>query len=76
MEEVLTKPRYSVGVRGNIFSFLLPWDRIQQRLEWVDEDMTGWPMKPVDVVHLVRVRLVRGQQVLLKQCKELLVTGH
>jgi len=32
MEDVLDKPVRAVGVRGNLFSFLLPWTHVMQQL--------------------------------------------
>ena len=73
MEQVLTNPRYNYGVRGNLFSFLLPWNHIQERLEYLDEDLTQWPLGPGEVTQVVRVRLQKGDEALVKECKELRV---
>ena len=33
MEEEVANPARAYGVRGSIFSFLLPWEKIQKRLQ-------------------------------------------
>ena len=75
MEEAISRPTHSYGVRGNIFSFLLPWDKIQEKVTSLvnDGDLSEWPLAPQRVKHLVRVRMVHGQESLLKKFKELAV---
>jgi len=76
MEAALTQPQHAYGVRGNIFSFLLPWDHIQEQLESNDEDLSHWPLAPDRVCQIVRVRMVRGPEELLKTFKELHVRAE
>ena len=76
MEAALTQPERACGVRGNIFSFLLPWDRIQEQLEKNNEDLSDWPLAPEKVCQIVRVRMVRGPEELLNKFKELHVRAE
>lgn len=78
MEEVLAQPSHAYGVRGNIFSFLLPWEKIQEKVREVTEEgqLQDWPLAPSQVQHLVRVRLVRGPESLLNKFKELAVRAY
>ena len=75
MEEVLAQPSHAYAVRGNIFSFLLPWEKIQESVRSVVEDgnLQNWPLSPAQVQHLVRVRLIRGPESILNKFKELAV---
>ena len=75
MEETLAQPSRAYGVRGNIFSFLLPWEQIQKEVGKLitSGDLNEWPLAPGRVKHLVRVRLVRGPESLLNKFKELAV---
>ncbi len=49
-----------LAVRGNIFSFLLPWEKILAQLfqKIEDGDLSEWPLSPDVVRQIVRVRLV------------------
>ena len=78
MEEAIAEPARAYGVRGNIFSFLLPWDTIQKRIADVvaGGDLDDWPLAPQKVKHLVRVRLVLGPESLLNKFKELAVRAY
>ena len=69
MDSSLAKARRSWGVRGNLFSFLLPWEKVLQQLyEKVERgDLAEWPLSPSAVCQVVRVRFVRGPTELLEQ---------
>ena len=69
----------SLGMRGNIFSFQLPWESIQEQLHNVVESpdkLEDWPMTPQMVSQLVRVRLLHGPADLLKRVKQLKVRAE
>ena len=73
MEEKVGRPDRAYGVRGSIFSFLLPWEEIHKKLgEAVEQgDLSAWPMAPDMVAQVVRVRLVRGPTEMINKFKEL-----
>ena len=75
MEKELGKPQRAVGVRGNCFSFLLPWESVMQKLSRVFArgDFTTWPMDQETAAEVVRVRFVHGHEALRQQFKELQV---
>ena len=61
MDSIVGKAERSWGVRGNIFSCLLPWEHILSQLyrKVEDGDLSDWPLSPETVLHLVRVRFIR-----------------
>ena len=73
MEEAVSKPARAVGIRGNLFSFLLPWTSIMQQLHTRIEkgDLSDWPLSPYVVAEIVRVRLVKGHEQLLNKFRQL-----
>ena len=73
METALGKADYSWGVRGNIFSFLLPWEKVLSQLfeKVEDGDLSDWPLSPETVLHLVRVQVIRGPKDLPQQFRDL-----
>eukprot|EP00973_Karenia_brevis_P024187 3339241-Karenia_brevis.AAC.1 len=46
MTKSLAKPVSTVAVRGNVFSFLLPWDPLMNKLSkaWAENDFMEWPL--------------------------------
>ena len=75
MEEALAQPQRAYGVRGSLFSFLLPWEKIQQDVEKTLQqgDLSEWPLSPAHVAQVLRVRFVRGPVEILNKFKELSV---
>ncbi len=75
MEAVVGKPDHAYGVRGNLFSFLLPWEEIMAQLFKKVEagDLSEWPLNRYEAARVVRVRLVRGPQQILDKFRELRV---
>ena len=75
MDTAVGKAERSWGVRGNIFSFLLPWEDVLRQLfqKVEDGDLSQWPMSPEVARHIVRVRFVRGPSDLLQKFRELTV---
>ena len=75
MENILSKPLRTVAVRGNIFSFLLPWDTVMSKLSdaWARNDFRQWPLDPDTACHFVKVHLSKGQETLIDQLKQLRV---
>ena len=74
----VAKPMRTVAVRGNVFSFLLPWDRVMQKLSsaWASGDFTEWPLDQDTVCEILTVRFVRGQEALMDQFKQLKVRSR
>ena len=75
MEEALAQPQRAYGVRGSLFSFLLPWEKIQQEVEksLQQGDLSEWPLSPLHVGQVLRVRFMRGPVEILNKFKELSV---
>ena len=78
MEDTVAQPLRAYAVRGNIFSFLMDWDKIQDDLSKLlgQFDVWQWPMEPQVATQVVRVRLVRGPEDLLNKFKELRVRAE
>ena len=75
MEETLGTPQRSIGVRGNCFSFLLPWENVMSLLSkaFAEGDFRTWPLDQETAAQIVRVKFVRGHEALRQQFKELKV---
>jgi len=75
MQVELGHAQKSWGVRGNLFSFLLPWENVLQQLflKIEDGDLSQWPLDPAIARQLVRVSFTRGPESLLSKFKELSV---
>ena len=75
MQVEFGKADKSWGVRGNIFSFLLPWNKVLQQLfeKIEDGDLSEWPLAPNIARQIVRVSFSRGPESLLSKFKELRV---
>ena len=73
MDTALSKPERAWGVRGNLFSFLLPWEQVLAQLyqKVEDGDLSHWPLSPDTARHLVRVRFVKGPADLLEKFRDL-----
>ena len=78
MEETLACPQRAIGVRGNCFSFLLPWEDVMGRLSkaFGEGDFSAWPLDQDTAAQVVRVRFVRGHEALRQQFKELKVRSR
>ena len=75
MESTVGKPERAWGVRGNLFSFLLPWEtNMAQLFKKIEEgDLSEWPLDRKTAARVVRVRLVRGPEQIVKKLPELRV---
>jgi hypothetical protein len=75
MDTPLSHASRSWGVRGNIFSFLLPWEQVLLQLfeKVEDGDLSQWPLSPATMRQVVRVRFVRGPAELLEKFRDLYV---
>ena len=64
MADPLAKPQRAWAVRGNIFSFLLPWEKVMAQLSkcFLTGDFRDWPLDQSTVCELVRVRIVRAMK--------------
>ena len=76
MDSTLGKAVRSYGLRGNIFSFLLPWEHVLRQLfeKVEDGDLAEWPLHPHAVRSVVRVHFVRGWEKLSDTFRDLYVT--
>eukprot|EP00973_Karenia_brevis_P079565 11039836-Karenia_brevis.AAC.1 len=63
----------TVAVRGYVFSFLLPWDPLMNKLSkaLAENDFREWPLDQNTVCEVLTVRLVRGQEALIDQFRQL-----
>eukprot|EP00973_Karenia_brevis_P082209 11397490-Karenia_brevis.AAC.1 len=59
MTNALGKPVSTVAVRGNVFSFLLPWDPLMKKLSkaWAEHDFTEWPLDQDTACEILTARL-------------------
>jgi len=75
MSESLGNLKRSYAVRGNCFSFLLPWDTVMKKLSrsFARGDFTQWPLDQDTAAQVVRLKMVRGHEALVDQVKELKV---
>ena len=78
MEEAIAQPQRSYGVRGSLFSFLMPWEKIQEDVEKSLQhgDLSEWPLSPEHVDRILRVRFVKGPVEILNKFKELSVRSQ
>lgn len=75
MDTTVAKANVSWGVRGNLFSFLLPWERILSELFQKVEDgnLSSWPLEPKEALKLVRVKFENGSETMLDKFRDLYV---
>jgi hypothetical protein len=75
MDTALGKAHHSWAVRGNLFSFLLPWEKVLKQLfqKVEDGDLSEWPLSPESACTLVRVKFVRASTDLVQQFRDLYV---
>ena len=78
MEETIAQPQRAYAVRGSMFSFLLPWEKIQEDISHTLEqgDLSAWPLSPERVKYIVRVRMMKGPTEILNKFKELRVRAN
>ena len=71
----LGAPERSYKVRGNLFSFLLPWEDVMRRLsEKCEEgDLSEWPWSPEAMCEVVRVKFTNGSENLSDKFRDLCV---
>ena len=60
LEATLASPLRSVAVRGNCFSFLLPWEQVMGKLSraFGQGDFRAWPLDQDTAMQIVRVKFV------------------
>ena len=75
MDEGFAQPQRAYAVRGSVFSFLLPWEKIQKNVEATLQqgDLSKWPMAPAEVAQVIRVKFMQGPEEILNKFKELKV---
>ena len=77
MNEQVFGPQHRVGVRGNVFSFPMPWDAIMNSLlQAVDSRNLTLPHPPQMLAHMVRLHLKAGHSVVTRHLKEICVRTH
>ena len=75
MDTPLGKAHHSWSTRGNLFSFLLPFEKILTQLfqKVEDGDLSEWPLSSKDACTLVRVKFVRADPELVQEFRDLYV---
>ena len=78
MREALGRPQRAWGVRGNIFSFLLPWNDVMAKLSecFVNGDFRKWPLDQATACQICSVCFVRGEKSDTDKYEELLVRSR
>ena len=78
MNEPLANSQRSWSVRGNVFSFMLPWETVMAHLSraFAAGDFSQWPLDQDTAATIVRLRMVRGHEALVSQFKELRVRSQ
>eukprot|EP00973_Karenia_brevis_P078770 10932920-Karenia_brevis.AAC.1 len=61
MTQPLGRPQRAWAVRGNIFSFLLPWEKVMAQLSKciLTGDFSDWPLDQATACEVCCVRSVR-----------------
>ena len=71
------KAKHRIGVRGNIFSFIMPWhDILSQLLDVMGHAKLSLPHPPEVIAHLVRLHLKVDNLELTRHMKEVCVRTH
>ncbi len=78
MEEELFNPQHRHAVRGNVFSYQMPWEKIIERLEATtkDKELALLPHDPEKLAHMVRLHLRVGSVDLAKHIPEIKLRAH
>ena len=78
MNEPLANSQRSWSVRGNVFSFMLPWETVMAHLSraFAAGDFSQWPLDQDTAATIVRLRMIRGHEALVSQFKELRVRSQ
>ena len=78
MDNPLAKHLSTVAVRGNVFSFLLPWDRVMPKISaaWAASAFTQWPQDQDTACEILTVCFVRGHEALIDQFRQLRVRSR
>ena len=65
-------------VRGNLFSFLLPWEDVirQLRAKCEGGDLSEWPWSPEAMCQIVRVKFTNGSEILSDKFRALYVRSN
>ena len=78
-DEVLGEQARAYAVRGNVFSYILPWESILASACAVTpaEFWQQWPQPPKMVAHLVKAMFINtSDEHSLKHLKELKIRAH
>ena len=78
MSEELGLQDYKIGARGNVFSFLMPWDDIMMEMNELtaDNELAAAPHPPEVLQHMVRLVLRSGSEGLLKHLQVVRLRAH
>ena len=78
MREALGRPQRAWRVRGNIFSCLLPWEKVMAQLSkcFLTGDFREWPLDQATACEVVRVHFVRGPESIADKFSELRVRSQ
>jgi hypothetical protein len=77
LEEELFKPKFRTAVRGNIFSFHMPWEDIMASLaRTVDDEELVTPQPPGVLCHLVKFHLRIASMDLAQHIQDMKLRSH
>ena len=78
MEETMFQSSFMSVVRGNVFSYHMPWEKIIGFLERTtsDDQLALLPHDPEHLAHMVQLHMKIGSADLAKHIKELKVRAH
>ena len=78
LEETMFKSSFMSVVRGNVFSYHMPWEKILQFLErtTTDDKLTLLPHDPEHLAHMVQLHMKIGSVDMAKHIKEIKVRAH
>ena len=78
MEEAVGRPLRAWRLRGNIFSFPLPWEQVMAQLSkcFLTGDFTEWPLDQSVACQVCRVRFVRAQESIVDKYAQLRVRSQ
>ena len=75
MGKPLAQPTKATAIRGNVFSYMLPWDSGMRKLSisWQENDFTAWPLDQATCCDIIRTQFVKGHEALIDHAKALTV---
>ena len=78
LDETMFESSFMTVVRGNVFSYHMPWEKIMKFLERTtsDEKLALLPHDPEHLAHMVQLHMKIGNVDMAKHIKEIKVRAH